>query len=82
MVTNFAPMGQQTVRFAKQYRRQEVRTAARSPLDVGRVRHVLTASLGRVLRTRPARTEPQPYFPARSHPGDMSSEGSVTRPAL
>ena len=82
MRTTFAPMGQQTVRFAKQYRREEVRTAVWSPLDVGRVRHAWTALLGRLLRTSPARTESEPYFLLSSHEGDMSPEGSVTRPAL
>ena len=64
MRTTFAPMGQQTVRFAKQYEGEPMRATRRRRHGGGhRLRLAWAASLGRVASTRPARpavTEPLP----------------------
>ena len=60
MRTTFAPMGHQTVRFAKQYEGERMRAAGRRRLDGGRwLRLAWAASFGRIASTRPVRAEPR-----------------------
>lgn len=85
MRTPFAPMGQQTVLFAKQYEEERLHAAGRRRHGVGRwVRVTWAASFGRAASIRPTRTEPTavPHTPHSSQLGGMVTEGLRGQPGL